>query len=370
MNTSKKALVIDDDQKFSFGLVSVLRKGGYHVITASNGTEGLNTIRAEKPDIILCDIMMPPPNGLQLRKELENDPQLGRIPFLFLTARTAPMDKLAGLENGADDYVTKPFEVNELLARIQSVLRRDELGRQRGVQEANESIDRLRTSISTNLSHEMRTPLTNLLMTLDLVVREKFTESNEELNQYVQRATGSANRIKFLVEDLEMLYDIDQRSLSTLRQPVELRSYFKTPIDQIMKSWETKHLDLQVNIAPGVALYAPRKEFSHVLAHLVDNACKFSPENGKVTISLWPNGLGGCILEVIDEGAGISFSLREKVFERYFQVSQGDTRKYAGLGVGLTIARAFFQAMHGEIQIMDNPYGCRIRMVLPPCDLD
>ena len=115
---NRTILVIDDDKKFSLGLVAVLRREGFDVINASNGSEGMAAIRATKPDIILCDIMMPSPNGIQLKEELSTNPELGHIPFIFLTARTAQVDKLAGLQSGADDYITKPFDVNELLARI------------------------------------------------------------------------------------------------------------------------------------------------------------------------------------------------------------------------------------------------------------
>jgi len=198
MKALRTILVIDDDEKFSFGLVPMLRRNGYQVLTATNGAQGLEIIRSKGPDIILCDVMMPPPNGIQLKKELARDPESARIPFLFLTARTSVADKVVGLEYGADDYITKPFDINELLARIQSVLVRDELGRKRGIQEMTGALEQLHGSISVNLSHEMRAPLTDLLTTLDLVLRDKFNESGSELYGYIEKANSSAHRIKFL----------------------------------------------------------------------------------------------------------------------------------------------------------------------------
>lgn len=366
----KKILVIDDDKKFSFGLVAVLRRAGYLVVTAYNGEEGLAMAKAEKPDIILCDIMMPPPNGIELKKNLRDDSDLSKVPFLFLTARTAQVDKLTSFEIGADDYITKPFDVNELLARIQAVLRREELGRERGVQFSSNELDKLRSSISTNLSHELRTPLTVLLSTLDLVLQEKFIKDNAELNEYVSRANTSAHRLKFLVEDLEMLHAIDRGEINNLHQTIDLRFHLREPIEQTIKNWEKKSLTIKLMINPQLVIYAPRIEFSHVVAHLVDNACKFSPKNGTVVISIQPNGLGGCVVEVVDQGLGIPPELREKVFERYFQASQGDSREFDGLGIGLTLAHAFAQSMKGEIQILDSPNGCRVRLSLPPYKLD
>ena len=321
--TNRRILVIDDDKKFSLGLVAVLRREGFDVINAGSGLEGMAAIRSTKPDIILCDIMMPPPNGIQLKKELSTDPELGHIPFFFLTARTAQVDKLAGLQSGADDYITKPFDVNELLARIQSVLRREERGHNRGIQDSIADLDKLRSNISTNISHEMRTPLTVILSTLELILKDKFVQRNVELDEYITTASSSAYRLKFLVEDLEMLYDMDQGNLSYIPQRIDISFHLKNPINQTLVLWEKKKLNVQIKINPLTAIYAPRNEFGHVVAHLVDNACKFSPENGKVSISVEPGESDGCVIEVTNDGIGIPPELREKVFERYYQISQG-----------------------------------------------
>ena len=367
---NRTILVIDDDKKFSLGLVAVLRREGFDVINASNGSEGMAAIRATKPDIILCDIMMPSPNGIQLKEELSTNPELGHIPFIFLTARTAQVDKLAGLQSGADDYITKPFDVNELLARIQSVLRREERGHNREIQGSIADLDKLRSSITTNISHEMRTPLTVILSTLELILKDKFVQRNVELDEYITTASSSAYRLKFLVEDLEMLYDMDQGSLSYLTQKIDINFHLKNPINQTLILWEKKKLNVQIKINPLTVIFAPRNEFGHVVAHLVDNACKFSPEKGKVSISVEPGESGGCVIEVTNDGIGIPPELREKVFERYYQISQGDTRDFGGLGVGLTIARTYVRAWGGDIQILDSLSGCRVRMVLPPNELE
>ena len=367
---AKKILVIDDDRKFSLGLVAVLRREGFEVISATNGKEGLESIISGKPDIILCDIMMPAPNGIQLKKEISEDPYLRQIPFLFLTARTAQVDKLAGLQSGADDYITKPFDVNELLARIQSVLRRDEHGHQRGIQESSLDLDKLRNNISTNLSHEMRTPLTVILTTLELILQERFSKDNVELDNYISKANGSAYRLKFLVEDLEMLYELDHGNMAFLAQRIDTNFHLKIPIYRTLQAWEKKNLNVQVDIDREIIIYAPREQFAHVVCHLVDNACKFSPEKGKVTIRVRPDDVGGCIIDIEDEGVGIPPNLREKVFERYYQVSQGETRAYGGLGVGLTLVRGYVRAWGGEVKILDTKTGCHIQLVLQPYKLD
>ena len=117
-------LVIDDEENLLFGVSAVLRRAGFVVLTATDGIKGLEVARTGHPDLIVSDVMMPPPNGFEMRKLLSQDPQTSSIPFIFLTARAAQGDKNFGLSIGADDYITKPFDSQELVARISAVLRR------------------------------------------------------------------------------------------------------------------------------------------------------------------------------------------------------------------------------------------------------
>lgn len=127
-----KILLIDDEPNLLTGLAAIMQRAGYLVYTAHNGIDGLRLAQENLPDVIISDVMMPPPNGFELRKRLSQNPETSTIPFIFLTARLAQGDKLAGLQAGADDYITKPFNRDELLARVAAVLRRQEIGRQLG----------------------------------------------------------------------------------------------------------------------------------------------------------------------------------------------------------------------------------------------
>jgi signal transduction histidine kinase len=115
----------------------------------------------------------------------------------------------------------------------------------------------------------------------------------------------------------------------------------------------------------GGSIKAPRREFTQSVVHLADNAFKFSPTEGTVKMTVTPGENGGIMLVLQDEGEGIPPSLREQVFERFYQTSQGDNRQYQGLGVGLTIARAVFASLGGEIKILDSASGCKALATLP-----
>jgi len=308
---------------------------------------------------------MPPPNGYEVRKILSDDPRTATIPFVFLTARAGQVDKIRGLESGADDYVTKPFNRHELLARVQAILRRSEIGRQKGLLETEVQVEKLRQEIMQNVSHELRTPMAKVLLTLDSLLESRFSDVEEE-NHFIQSALSSAHRLHGLIEDLTLLTEIDQGNLNTLRRELDLEYDFRAPLQRCLERYAEKNLDVRISVAPEVVVHAPEIGFRQAAVHLVDNACKFSSEEGQVVVHLAANGIGGCILAVADQGPGILPKLREKVFERYYQVSQGSTRQHGGLGVGLTIARAVARALGGEVLILAAPSGCRVRMTIPP----
>ena len=120
---SKKALVIEDDANIAELLRLYLERDGFEVRTAGDGGAGLEEFRTYQPDIVLLDIMLPVLDGWGVLREIRRD---SRTPIIMLTARSETPDKVSGLEQGADDYITKPFEVKELLARIHAVLRRSD----------------------------------------------------------------------------------------------------------------------------------------------------------------------------------------------------------------------------------------------------
>jgi len=116
--------VVEDDEDINDLLVYNLRKEGFDVKPFLNSLEALNRIKKEKPDIILLDIMLPDMDGLEFCKSVKSDPEMEDIPIIMITAKSTEIDKIVGLELGADDYVTKPFSIREVIARIRAILRR------------------------------------------------------------------------------------------------------------------------------------------------------------------------------------------------------------------------------------------------------
>jgi signal transduction histidine kinase len=365
-----KVLLIDDAEEILIGLKALLQRGGYDVLTSNNGTDGLSLALSERPDVIVCDVMMPPPDGFELRKIISASPDVADIPFIFLTARASQMDRLIGLDTGADDYMTKPFDVRELIARIESILKRQELGRKTGLKESQLQMEKLRKMITQNVSHELRTPITVMITALELALREKTGTDQASVDEFIQTALANAQRLRDLTDDLLLLYEIDQDKINTFRTPINLEYDFSIVVRETLEKWQEKNLTPEIMMGESMVINAPRAGFKRMVAHLVDNACKFSPVGGIIKIDLQKNGIGGCLLEVADQGPGIPGDQKERIFERYYQVSQGDNRKYSGIGVGLYISRAIARALGGNVEVIDSPSGCEMRMILPEGEAD
>jgi len=368
MEDKPTILIVDDEPALLMGLAATIRRHGYSVITATNGSDGLQRAKEALPDLILSDVMMPPPNGFELRKMMSLDADLASIPFIFLTARSNPEDRVSGMREGADDYITKPFVTEELLARIEAVFRRVKTEQARGREQmkaiAEQDMNKLRHEILQNFHHELRTPLSNILMPLELAANNKFSDP-EEQSKFINIALSNADRLESLVTDLILLSNIDQGNLNTIRQPIDVDMHILAPVRKRLDRYKSKELELVTDISELGRITASRREFSHALVHLLDNAFKFSFEKGQVRLTVQPGSNGGVNIMVQDDGPGIPLELREKVFEQFYQASQGDRREYEGLGVGLTIARTIFRSLNGDAEILDSPQGCWVSAFIP-----
>jgi signal transduction histidine kinase len=239
-----------------------------------------------------------------------------------------------------------------------------ERGRAEAREHAQQDMEKLKSEILQNFHHEMRTPLSNIIMPLELVVNNKFEDPEEQI-QFVRTALSSVDRLESLVTDFILLTNIDHGDLNRIRQRIDINNHILLPVQKRLARYKTKELEFIHEIKGHENIAAPRREFTHALVHLLDNAFKFSPDRGRVKLTLEIDVEGGVVILVEDQGAGFPLDLREKIFERYYQVSQGDNREYDGLGVGLFIARAVFSSLGGSITILDSSNGCRVQAVLP-----
>ncbi len=366
-------LVIDDEPAIRLGLVVAIRRHGFQVIEAVDGRDGLQKAKEHLPDVIVSDVMMPPPDGFELKRLLNTEPATSSIPFIFLTARSGKDDRLAGIRDGADDYIAKPFGMEELLARLDGLLRRIQTERKRGRDQmaeiARQDMDKLKAEILQNFHHELRTPLMNIITPLELAVNHKFSDPELQSN-FLRTALSNVDKLESLVADIIILSNIELGNLNSIRQSIDLNTHLLNPVYKRLERYNSKNLKFVHKVDGEGEIKASRREFTQSILHLVDNAFKFSPQNGRVHMDIVIGANGGARITVSDEGPGIPLELREKVFEKFYQISQGDTRQHDGLGVGLTIARATLRNLGGDVKFVESASGCSVQADLPDVRLE
>jgi signal transduction histidine kinase len=296
------------------------------------------------------------------------DPHLASIPFIFLRKSSPVGEHTDGPVDGADDFITGPFVFEDLISHIENVLHRLRNGRmdrlEQGRGAARVEIEKFRAQILQNFHSTLRGPLGNVVMSLEMAVSHKFEDPQEQA-LFVSAALSNPERLESLISDMVLLSEIDQNDLDRDRQPVEVEDDILLPIRRRMQKYEAKGLKFVQDIRLKGQIMAPRREFTQALVRLADNAFKFSPGSGKVELFVSSRSNGGATIFFQDEGPGIAKELREKVFEHFYQINDGKHREDQGLGVGLTIARAVFSSLGGDVRIGDSLQGCRLEAFLP-----
>ncbi len=198
MNKQDKILIVEDEKDTRFILEKLLTKNGYEVVSAHNGSEALDTLKSFNPKVVVADWTMPVLDGLQLCEILKSNDDTKVIYYIILTARTSLKDRVTGLDVGADDFLIKPIENQELLARIRSGVRIFNL------QNELKSIEHTKAVIemACTIGHQFNNPLSSLMMTLKNIEEEIKSKSFKELEDDFKIVNQSIVRIKSLVDDL------------------------------------------------------------------------------------------------------------------------------------------------------------------------
>lgn len=219
-----KVLVIDDSNVIKVKITSILEMEGYEVIAAEDGKLGIHLAKSHLPDLILCDIMMPEVDGYQVFQELKKHQETSTIPFLFLTAKADKSDLRVGMSLGADDYLTKPFEIDDLLKAVDTQLKkkqtRDFL--------TQKSLEELRTNLSLTLPHELITPLTGILETtnqLKSVIQKLPDKSVQNMLEHIE---SSGNTLQQHIENFVLFTRLE----IIAQNPEEVKNVQKARIDK------------------------------------------------------------------------------------------------------------------------------------------
>ncbi len=187
----KKVLVIEDEQILRKNILKILKAEGFESLGAADGYEGIDLARSENPDLIVCDIMMPELDGYGVLKTLQADRETAMIPFIFLTAKTDRADMRQGIELGADDYLVKPFDADELLRAIETRFKKQDLLLDR-MASLSDELTRLQQFLNAkdglmeNLDRELRRPMSNIKVALTMLQNKNTPEARDRYLQILE----------------------------------------------------------------------------------------------------------------------------------------------------------------------------------------
>lgn len=327
-----KIMVVEDDEMVRGSIVDILETADYEVLSASNGVGALQQLSDEFPDLIISDIMMPEMDGYSLYKQVREKEHGNEVPFIFLSAKADFKDIRYGMSLGADDYLTKPFKVRDLLQAI--TIRLDKRTRQK------EMLDELAVSIAKYVPHELRTPLVSILGYAECILSDYDSFTKGEILTMISQIKNSGERLlgriqKFITyADLQSTeYESDQRNKKFTTVNIGQL------LDELFHKFSAKYPHVTYRAELEVTeITCVQYLLEYMMGELVENAFKFSPENSNALITVSTQNINDTIKITITNNS--SFSIPYKSIESIpaFKQFDRDINQQIGNGVGLSIA--------------------------------
>ena len=346
-------LVIEDDLPVRTTILDVLKAEDFDVFGARNGVEGLHIAREHLPDLIISDVIMPALDGYGVVRELRQDPKTATIPIILLTAKTDRHDMRQGMEYGADDYVTKPFTINELMNAVGTQLKK----RTAIVHQFETTLRLLRKNITYALPHELKTPLTGILGYGNMLLIEPEKLKSEDILEYATWIVKSGERLQRLIENYLVYAQLEILS-SDPKQVDALRNHIIKNAEDIIREEATRiaeesqrSADLRLELC-NAALQISAQDLRKIISELVHNAFKFSPAGTAVKVIARRSDTTFSLL-ILDQGRGMTADQIRQMgaymqFERKLYEQQG-------IGLGFSIAKSLINLHGGQINMTSSP---------------
>ncbi len=353
-----KILVVDDQPINVQLLQRKLEREGMKVISALSGHEAIEKIGKKRPDLILLDMMMPDMDGLEVCQFLQANPETKSIPVIFVTARASKEGKLEGLAVGAVDYITKPIDLDETLARVQTQLRfaainQELVDLQRRLSEARRAATI--GAVTQGIAHNLNNLLGVVIGYIDLV--KIYNDKPEMVQKNATQAEQAIGRIASLIKQLSSL--VSKTKLPLTR--ANLRQLLDGGIQRFHTEYRISQPVTLDNPVPGDFTIETHIEvFEEAISKLLMNAWESygdAPENKRpimIRVLLVEHPEDGKYLQIRieDQGLGIDPSIRDHMFEPFIS-----SKHTVGVGMGLTVARHSMRNLGGEVTMEDRPGG-------------
>ena len=365
-NSSYSILIVDDTQQNVQVLSQILRDAGFKVLAAFNGSSALNLINKRPPDMILLDVMMPGMSGFEVAESLKKHEEYSSIPIIFLSALDEIEAKMKAFESGGVDYITKPFQHQEVLARIELHLRLKTLEKEResyikDLKQQRENLEKLnkeKDDILGIISHDMRNPLGGIIGISNFLITEPV-EDPAEMEDMLKLIEQSAEKLLALVNDLLNVAIIEANTFSVNLEETDVVNLIDDVIQLHQPAAKSKHVAIITEYPPkNVMAKLDKSKITQVIGNLISNAIKFTKSGGQVTIKVeTPNEseFKGLRIFVRDTGIGIPDDLMPILFNKMAGHQRNGTNGEKGTGLGMPIVKRYVEAHKGTISVSSNP---------------
>jgi signal transduction histidine kinase len=359
-------LVVDDTTANLRLMADLLSTEGFKVRVAQEPELALKSTLAKPPDLILLDVKMPGMDGFEMCQRLKQDERTAKIPVIFISALQEIADRVRGFQVGGVDFITKPIQREEVLARVSAQM--DLLGMRRHLEErveertqdlfkakeAAEVANRAKSQFLANISHELLTPLNHIIGYSEMLKEEV---KDGELSQYagdLEKIHHSSKHLQAIVSDVLDISKIESGELILTIGPCTVEDLVASVVAEVELLMEKQNnsLELDCNVEK-TSLQTDETRLRQCLLKLLDNAAKFTKE-GHVTLKVWQEVNDGreiICFQISDTGIGMPQELLDELFNMFSQANNSSTRKFEGVGLGLTITQQLIQMLGGDIDV-------------------
>ena len=345
-----KVLIVDDVISNVLLLKVLLTNEKFNIVTAGNGTQALEQVKKEKPDLVLLDVMMPDISGFEVAQQMKADPEMSEIPIIFLTALNSTADIVKGFQVGGNDFISKPFNKEELIIRVTHQI--SLVAAKRIIAQTEELRKTImgRDKLYSVIAHDLRSPMGSIKMVLNMLILNLPSETiGEEMYELLTMANQTTEDVFSLLDNLLKWTKSQIGKLKVVYQDINMVEVVEGVSEIFTMVAGLKNIKIVQDVpVADVAVRADIDMVKTVIRNLISNAIKFSNEGAEVVVSLAEED-GMAIVSVKDSGCGIDEENQRKLLHTDTHFSTFGTNNEEGSGLGLLLCKDFVIKNGGKL---------------------
>jgi two-component system, sensor histidine kinase and response regulator len=367
MDSNPKILLVDDNPVNIRVAANILQDHHYNISFSTSGKDALEKVDMIDFDLILLDIMMPGIDGFEVCTILKRNPKTREIPVIFLTARTEPENVVKAFDLGGADYVVKPFNGKELLARVETQIRLEKSRKSlealnNELKASNDTKDKLFSIIS----HDLLGPIGNIRESLDLIASDKVEMDRQHLVEFIKAMWKTTSNAYNLLENLLYWARNQQGRMVYNPRRLDLNQLIHETFALLAGMADNKNIILKTSLIKAHDVIADKNALKTILRNLVSNAIKFTRPGGEIVVKVKDTGTDFLQISVSDNGVGMDAETMKNLFGKTKNEPKWGTSGEKGVGLGLVITKEFVEKHDGKIWVeSESGRGSTFYFTLP-----